>query len=268
MDSLARLALSLFVLFQILPASGEKGPLDFRSAFLESEEFRFESATKINWAQVAHKNFRLFDITHPDPKQIQDRWSEVTSSASFEYQAPLPPDDHRTFYYGVSAQGLMELKPEKLVGQILFPSESSTKATGPPQLTGMMAVKAAADGKLPGADFVLISEVERTSEVSSVTVAGADALPRIEKKIEGNKAVYIYKDGEGYTLELGRQSPKYPGPQHASLIRISGDAAPYLFVHWTPDAECIDTCRASSYALCRVQKDATPVISNDYGCDV
>jgi hypothetical protein len=163
---------------------------------------------------------------------------------------------------------LAEVKPEKLAGQILFPTDPAMKATGPPQYSGTLAGKIACPGPPLDPGFVLISDVRRTSEVSAVSVKVAQASPGIEKKIEGSQALYSYDDREGHHVELGRHVLKFPGLQQASLIKISGDPASYLFVRWKPDTDCTEGCCEFSYALYRLEKEVTPVLSNDYGCDV
>jgi hypothetical protein len=266
MNPVNALLLVIFLVSQAGLRESKSGALDFRRAYLESDELRVESGSAVSWEQAARRNFHKFDLSHPDMDEIKQHWSEVSSAAVFDYEAPLRSntDEH---YFAVCSSGLAEFKPEKLHGQVIFPSDGNQKMIGPPQFSGQLVGKPVCPKPPLDPGFVLFSETPRTSTVLPVKLGSPDSGPRIERNIDGKRAIYLYRDREGTNFELGRFPVQYEAFQIASLIRISGDVS-YLFVRWAPDTGCVEACCEHRYSLYRTGPDAIQVLSNDYGCDV
>lgn len=265
MNRILPLLVAVF-LSQIGKSEFKQQSVEFRPGYLEAGELRVEPTVPIDWEKIAQQNFRLFDLDHPDPKLIKEHWSEISSAAMFDYDAPLP-SGKSGYYFAVCSTGLAEFRPDKLHGRITFPADADSKLTGSPQFTGELAGKPICPNSPLDPGFVLFSAVPRTSATRPVAIGFSDSQPYISKKIDGNNAVYTYSDREGHSIVLGTHPVQYAGLQTATFISISGDDT-YLFIRWVADTKCVEACCENRYALYRIAKEVTEVLDNDYGCDV
>ncbi len=227
-------------------------------AYLRGQKLRFEQLVPIDWVKVARAHFRRFELEKPDPEQIRMHYFEPGGSSHLYYEAPLPASLREGSYYLLSEDGITRVRPQGLIGTVVYQTDRERRAVGAPRLHG--EISAVVEGQAPqDAGFVIFTRSEQPVKLHKVGIGWDSPLPRAAI---GAPGLVTFVDEQ---KRVWRGSFR-PLGQEKILIAYVVEVGErrYLFVRWGPvgaEAQC-----AFMYSLFAIEGGMVEAMWNMYDC--
>jgi hypothetical protein len=202
-------------------AQDDREPLKLEPAYLlGAETVYFKPLVPMDWQDIARKNFKQFDLDHPDRKEIQRHYVSISGESPFFYSAPLPRGTKSGFYYIFYSGGVVSITLTELAGTIVY------RVT--PTFSGMVVARA------PGPGFVVMSDTPRAVEKTlDLPLVNGPNVPGISAQTRPGNIDYVYTDEQGrHTVMSGLCHTVRMAPIKTYLATFVADPTRYVFIVW------------------------------------
>lgn len=199
---------------------GDPEPLKVEPAYGGAETVYFKPLVPMDWEKIARKNFKLFDLDHPDPKQIARAYVSISGESPFSYSAPLTQGTESGYYYIFYSGGVASITPLRLEGTIVYGTST--------RFSGMVVAR----GSGPG--FAVMSNAPRTVEKTlDIPLVNDPNVRGIYAQTSLGSIAIVYTDERGrHTLLSGLCYRSGTVPVQAYLATFTGDSTRYVFIVW------------------------------------
>lgn len=224
-EGIGMVRIALAILMGCVCAMGGHGsddpdPLKVEPAYFGSETVYFKPLVPIDWEQVALKNFKQFDLDHPDRRQIERAYVSISGESPFSYSAPLPQGTESGHYYIFYSGGVAPITLIRLEGTIVYGTST--------RFSGMVVARA------PGPGFAVMSDAPRTVERTlDVPLVNEPNVPGIYAQTSPCCIDYVYTDKWGRHTLLNGLCYRLPTvPIKTYVATFAGDPTRYVFIAW------------------------------------
>lgn len=172
--------------------------------------------------------------------------------AELDFEAVLPENLQKRFFYFVSPDGIQELRAERLKGIVRF-SLGTDGTIVSRTVYGYVVAKAVDHKNLAPAGFVLAFHQPRTFEIREST---HDTKKLVPQEVRENWETLSAADRQFWTVEK-----KY-------VFRFQGEDRNWTFVQWVPDKACYEVCCELRYSVLVGEETPRTIAGYSGSCDI
>jgi hypothetical protein len=224
-----------------------KSGLTFINAYPTKRGVEFDSPIGINWRALAPSRF-----DNPSKSELAEleKQKDMFGNTEKEYIVSVVPELARRHFYFFCADGVVELRVERMIGTIRFDFVDPERR----RMDYGKLIGVAQTGTLPkGGGFVAVARDAEEFERSAVGMS----LPKLSdalRKVVTSHDTHLH--------------PELSAVIKAIRLRHVKSGESYYFVQFVPDTECKEVCCLSSYALVTTGNPPKFVAGIEYDCDI
>jgi len=228
---------------------------------------RFGSFEPLDWKSLAPQWTKSFNPPEQSPeivaslKALGYDWINEYGSTVVKFETELPAGLFNETYYLISSNGITELHPWKLKGEVTFDWNLKSTVIESIHYSGeVMARPGIGDKSYEGGFVVRLNKSTPERIIKGDSPAGFSAV------VEGRDIVISYENDKREMLTL-RMKARHKAAIDKSFSFSINDAT-YIFIQWKADGDCDYGCCEFFYSIFETSSELREIEWTAYGCDI